>query len=276
MGRLIITEYISLDGVFEGPGGGDEFAHSGWTFRIDRSDDGDAYKLDETRNTSALLFGRVTYDGMAAVWPHMDGEFADLWNSMPKFVVSSTLTDPDWNNTTVIDADLARSIPEMLAQVDGDLVVHGSGTLVRALLDLELVDELRLMTFPIVLGSGRQLFGPADSPHRMHLRDIRTVGDGITITTYTPELTYRVHHNMPADLDTVWHAWTDPDEYGAWFGAVPGSVELDVRPGGDWHLTTTSTTPTVPRNSADATSRSNRNDASSRPPASDPPRPPWR
>jgi len=243
MGRLIATEYVSLDGVFEGPGGGDEFKHSGWTFRIDRGDDGEAFKLDETLDTDALLFGRVTYEGMAAVWPRMSGEFADRWNSIPKFVVSSTLDDvSSWAPTTVIDGQLDTAIPELVDSIDGNIVIHGSGQLVQALLDLQLIDELRLMTFPIVLGSGRRLLRSGDA-HRMHLVQTTTVGDGIVISAYEPELHYTVSGTLPAPIEQAWEAWTDPVRYGEWFRAVPGSVVLDVRPGGEWKLTTVGTDP---------------------------------
>lgn len=241
MGRLIATEYVSLDGVFEGPGGGDEFEHSGWTFRIDRGDDGNAFKLAETLDTEALLFGRVTYEGMAAVWPHMSGEFADRWNTIPKFVVSTTLRDvSSWAPTTVISGALDEAIPALVDSIDGNIVIHGSGALVRSLLDLQLVDELRLMTFPIALGSGRRLFGAGDA-HRMHLIDTTCVGDGIVISRYEPELHYIVTGTLPAPIEQAWAAWTDPVRYGEWFRAVPGSVELDVRPGGEWRLTTAAT-----------------------------------
>lgn len=241
MGRLIATEYVSLDGVFEGPGSGEEFEHSGWTFRNDRGDDGSAFKLDETLDTEALLFGRVTYEGMAAVWPHMSGEFADRWNTIPKFVVSSTLRDvSSWGPTTVVDGPLEQAIPELVDSIDGNIVIHGSGQLVQALLDLQLIDELRLMTFPVVLGSGRRLLQSGDA-HRMHLVDTMTVGDGIVISTYEPERHYMVTGTLPGPIEQAWDAWTDPVRYGKWFRAVPGSVELDVRPGGEWRLTTLGT-----------------------------------
>lgn len=235
MGRLIVTEYVTLDGVVEAPGGGESFEHAGWTFRTDRGEDGIAFKLDETRDTAALLFGRTTYEGMAAVWPHMSGEVADRWNSMPKFVVSSTLADPAWHNTSVLRGDVADDVRRLVDETEGDVVVHGSVTLVNELLRHELVDELRLMTFPVVLGSGRRLLSPS-APSTWRLEDVRSVGDGIVITTYRPLFSYHVSKEMPADVETTWKAWTDPDQYAQWFGAVPGSVELDVREGGDWKL----------------------------------------
>ncbi len=236
MSRLIVTEYISLDGVMEAPGGGESFTYAGWTFRINRGPEGDAFKLEETRNTAALLFGRVTYEGMAAVWPHMSGEFADRWNALPKYVVSSTLSDPAWNNTHVLSGDLSTEIKQLVEKIDGEIVVHGSAKLVNALIKLDLVDELRLMTYPIVLGSGRRLFTSSDEPTQLRLTDVRAVGDGVVISTYSPDFSYHVFREMQADLDTVWKAWTDPDEYGTWFNALPGSVELDVQTGGSWRL----------------------------------------
>lgn len=236
MGNLIVTEYITLDGVVEAPGGGESFEHAGWTFRIDRREEGDAFKLEETRDTAALLFGRTTYEGMAAVWPHMSGEFADRWNNIPKYVVSSTLVDPDWNNTIVLNGDVAADVKGLVDETDGNVVIHGSITLVNELLRLELVDELRLMTFPVVLGSGMRLFRPSERPGDWKLEDVRSVGDGIVNTTYRPWFSYRVFKDMPADVATVWKAWTDPNDYAEWFHALPGSVELDVRQGGSWKV----------------------------------------
>src|SRR5204863_4475327 len=147
MGRIVVTEFVSLDGVMEDPGGAEDFEHGGWTFEIDRGE-GDAFKLEETRATEALLLGRVTYEGFAAAWPSREGEFADRFNSMPKYVVSSTLQDPEWNNTTVLSGDLAEEVSNMKERHDGDVVVHGSRQLVQTLVDRDLVDELRLMVFP--------------------------------------------------------------------------------------------------------------------------------
>lgn len=186
MGKLVVTEYITLDGVIEAPGGGEDFAHAGWTFRINRGPEGDAFKFDETRNSDALLFGRVTYDGMAALWPHMTGDFADLFNGLPRFVVSNTLENATWNNTKVLRGNLKDNIEQVKTRFAGDIVVHGSARLVRALLNLDLVDELRLMQFPIVLGSGKRLFGDTDEPKRFRLTSTRSVGEGIAILTYTP------------------------------------------------------------------------------------------
>ena len=243
MGRLVVTEYVSLDGVAQTPGGGEEFVHAGWSFRVERGPEGDAFKLDELRRSDALVFGRITYEGMAAVWPHMSGEFADLFNGLPKFVVSNTITDPGWTNVEVLRGDLADDIAGLKQRFDGDVVVHGSARLVQALLRQDLVDELRLMMFPLLLGTGKRLFagdGPGDSGEpelkRFRLAASTSVGEGIAVLTYVPAYDFVVGREMPAGVDTVWQAWTQPDDYAAWFGAVPGSVHLDVRPGGTWRL----------------------------------------
>jgi dihydrofolate reductase len=186
MGKLVVTEYISLDGVIEAPGGGEDFVHAGWTFRIQRGPEGDAFKLDETRNSDALVFGRVTYDGMAAVWPHMTGEFADLFNSLPKFVFSDSLSDASWNNTEVLRGDLRANVENLKRRFAGDIVVHGSPRVAQQLLELDLIDELRLMLFPIVLGSGKRFFTDSDNAKRFRLTSATQVGDGIAVLTYTP------------------------------------------------------------------------------------------
>src|SRR5215212_3434490 len=160
MGRIVVTEFVSLDGVMEDPGGAEDFKYGGWTFEIERGEDGDRFKLDETMNAAALLLGRRTFEGFAEAWPSREGEFADKFNDMPKYVVSSTLADPDWNNSTVIDpARLADEVEALRTEIEGDILVAGSAQLVHALIEQGLVDELRLMVFPVVLGSGKRLFG---------------------------------------------------------------------------------------------------------------------
>jgi dihydrofolate reductase len=187
MGRIVVTEFISLDGVIEDPGGSENFKHSGWSFEFNRGDDGNKFKLDETMASDALLLGRTTYEGFADAWPSREGEFADKFNNMPKYVVSSTLKDPEWTNTTVIDgSDLAGEVSKLRDEHDGDIVVHGSAQLVQALLEDGLVDELRLMVFPVVLGGGKRLFGESQDKHALHLSDSKTVGDGVSILTYEP------------------------------------------------------------------------------------------
>ena len=185
MGRIAVTEFISLDGVIEDPGGAEDFKHSGWSFEISRGDDGDGFKLDETMASEALLLGRVTYEGFAKAWPERQGEFADKFNTMPKYVVSSTLTDPDWANTTVLTGDLAQAVAELKDRHDGDIVVHGSAQLVQELLERDLVDELRLMVFPVVLGTGKRLFGETSDKKPLKLADSKLVGDGVAIMVYS-------------------------------------------------------------------------------------------
>ena len=135
MGRIVVTEFISLDGVIEAPGGGEDYKYGGWTFEIDRGDEGNQFKLDETMESAALLLGRRTYEGFAAAWPERDGEFADKFNTMPKYVVSSTLRDPEWTNSTVLSGDLVDEITKLKKEQDGDIVVHGSAQLVQSLIE---------------------------------------------------------------------------------------------------------------------------------------------
>ena len=184
MGKIVVTEFVSLDGVMEDPGGSENTKYGGWSFEISRGDEGDKFKLDETLETDALLLGRVTYEGFADAWPSREGEFADKFNSMPKYVVSSTLEDPEWNNSTVLSGDLAEETARLKTEHERDIVVHGSARLVQSLLELDLVDELRLMVWPLVLGSGKRLFGETTDQRRLELVDSKVVGDGVAILTY--------------------------------------------------------------------------------------------
>ncbi len=186
VGRIVITEFVSLDGVIEAPGGGENFKHAGWSFEIKRGDEGDKFKLDETLSSEALLLGRVTYEGFAAAWPSMEGEFADKFNTMPKYVVSSTLEHPEWNNSTVLKGDVAEEVAKLRQKLDGDIVVHGSARLVQTLLEHGLVDELRLMVYPVLLGSGKRLFGETSDKKPLRLVDSKVVGDGVAILIYKP------------------------------------------------------------------------------------------
>jgi dihydrofolate reductase len=186
MGRIVVTEFVSLDGVIEDPGGAEDFKYGGWTFEIARGDEGDKFKLDETLDSEALLLGRVTYEGFAAAWPSREGDFADKFNRMPKYVVSSTLNDPDWNNSRVLEGDVVAEVSKLRQEQDGNIVVHGSAQLVRTLLEHDLVDELRLMVFPVVLGSGKRLFGDTSEKKRLRLVDSKTVGEGVAILIYEP------------------------------------------------------------------------------------------
>jgi dihydrofolate reductase len=186
MGKIVVTEFISLDGVIEDPGGSEDFEHGGWSFEISRGDEGDRFKLDELMESDALLLGRTTYEGFADAWPSREGEFADKFNQMPKYVVSESMDEAEWENSTVVGGDdLAGEVAKLKESHDGDVVVHGSGTLARALLDQGLVDELRLMVFPVLLGSGKRLFGDSGKK-ALKLADSRTVGDGVAILVYEP------------------------------------------------------------------------------------------
>jgi dihydrofolate reductase len=186
MGRIVVTEFVSLDGVVEAPGGGEGFVYDGWSFEFDRGEEGNRFKLEETMGSEALLLGRKTYEGFAAAWPSRDGEFADKFNSMPKYVVSSTLESPEWSNTTVLHGDLVEDVAKLREAHQGDVVVHGSPQLVHGLLEADLVDELRLMVFPVVLGTGKRLFGETSDKKPLRLVTSQTVGDGVSILVYEP------------------------------------------------------------------------------------------
>jgi len=188
MGRIVVTEFVSLDGVMEAPGGGEGFRHDGWTFEIERGEEGGKFKLDELVEAEAQLLGRRTYEGFAAAWPGREDEagFAEKMNSMPKYVVSSTLTDPSWENTTVLSGDLVEEITALKNAVDGVILVAGSATLVQGLVEHDLVDELRLMVFPVVLGTGKRVFGETSDKKPLRLADSKVVGDGVAILTYRP------------------------------------------------------------------------------------------
>ena len=183
MGRIVVTEFMSLDGVVEAPGG-EDFKYPGWSFEFDRGEDGDKFKLDETLEADALLIGRKTYESFAGAWPEREGPFADKFNSMAKYLVSSTLTDPGWNNTNVITGDVVGEVRKLKEQVDGVIQVPGSIQLVQELIENDLVDEIHLMTFPVLLGTGRRLFGETTDKTTWRLADTKTVGEGIPITIY--------------------------------------------------------------------------------------------
>jgi dihydrofolate reductase len=186
VGRIIVTEFVSLDGVMEDPGGSEDFKYGGWSFEFSRGDEGDKFKLDETFDSAALLLGRATYEGFAEAWPSRDGEFADRFNSMPKYVVSSTLKNPEWTNTTVLDGDVKQAVAKLRDEVDGNIVVHGSAQLAQTLLEQDLVDEVRLMVFPVVLGAGKRIFGETSDKKPLRLTDSKIVGDGVAILIYEP------------------------------------------------------------------------------------------
>ena len=188
MGRIVVTEFMSLDGVVEAPGGGEDFKYGGWSFEIDRGDEGNKFKLDETMSSKALLLGRVTYDGFAAAWPSRTDEFgfADKFNSMPKYVVSSTLENPEWNNTTVLKGDVVEAVSKLKQEQDGDIVVHGSPQLVQTLVEHDLVDQYNLMVFPVVLGAGKRVFGETTDKKSLRLVDSKIVGEGVAILVFQP------------------------------------------------------------------------------------------
>jgi dihydrofolate reductase len=186
MGKLVVTEFVSLDGVFEDPGGAEGYEHGGWTFEYNRGADGDEFKLNEVMEAEVQLLGRVTYEAFAAAWPSREGAFADKLNTDAKYVVSSTLKEPEWDNTTVLAGDPVEEVTQLKDRTDGVILVAGSGTLVRTLLDANLVDELRLMIFPTILGRGRRLFGEGGERHRFALAETRVVGpDGVQVQIYT-------------------------------------------------------------------------------------------
>ena len=186
MGKIVATEYVSLDGVVQAPGGHEDFEHAGWSFEVDRGEEFEKFKLDETLDSEALLLGRVTYEIFAAAWPSMEGEDADKLNAMHKYVVSSTLEKGEWNNSTVLGGDVVEEVSRLRQELDGEIVVHGSPQLIQTLLEHDLIDELRMMVFPIVLGRGKRLFGETSDKKRLRLTESRTVGDGITILVYEP------------------------------------------------------------------------------------------
>ena len=184
MGKLVVTEFVSLDGVMEAPGG-EDFKYPGWSFAFDRGEDGNDFKLQETLETDVLLLGRRTYESFAGAWPDREGEFADKFNTMPKYVVSSTLESPEWNNTTVLSGDAVTEAAKLKEDVDGIVQVPGSLRLTQALLEADLVDELHLMVFPVVLGTGRRLFGETSDKTDWRLTEARPVGpDGVLVLVY--------------------------------------------------------------------------------------------
>ena len=185
MGKLVVTEFVSIDGVFEDPGGAESYEHGGWTFEYDRGDEGNTFKLGELTDSDVQLLGRVTYEGFAEAWPSREGPFAEKLNSDPKVVVSTTLKDPSWQNTTVVSDDVVARLAKLRDETDGTILVAGSGTLVATLLGADLVDELRLMVFPTILGRGKRLFPDGIDRLKLKLMELRTVGpDGVHVQVY--------------------------------------------------------------------------------------------
>jgi dihydrofolate reductase len=185
MGKIVVSQFLTLDGVMEDPGGAEAFERGGWAFQFDRGDEGDRFKLDEVMSSDALLLGRTTFEGFAEAWPSREGDFADKFNGMPKYVVSTTLTDPAWNNSQVISGDIAGAVQRLRDAPGGDILVNGSARLVSFLLDRGLIDELRLMIFPIVLGTGKRLFPDGIASSSLQLQESRPAGETL-ILIYVP------------------------------------------------------------------------------------------
>jgi dihydrofolate reductase len=185
MGRVVVSQFVSVDGVIEDPGGSEDFDRGGWAFQFDRGPEGDKFKLDEVMESDALLLGRVTYEGFAAAWPSRDGEFADKFNTMRKYVVSTTMKEPTWSNSTLIDGDVAEAVSKLRQEPGGNILVNGSARLVRELTKHGLVDEYRFMVFPVVLGSGKRLFADASDTTALRLVEARPVGECL-ILRYEP------------------------------------------------------------------------------------------
>jgi dihydrofolate reductase len=185
MRKVVVSQFVTVDGVMEDPGGSEKLDRGGWAFQFERGPEGDQFKLDEVMASDALLLGRVTYQGFADAWPSRTGEFADKFNTMPKFVVSTTLDEPEWNNSTVIRSDVASEVSKLKRQPGGDILVNGSAQLVSTLMEHDLVDEYRLMVFPVVLGSGKRLFADGSPPATLRLSEARPVGtDGVLVLIY--------------------------------------------------------------------------------------------
>jgi dihydrofolate reductase len=186
--RIVVTEFVTLDGVMEDPGGAEQFERGGWAFQFDRGPEGDKFKVDELFASDAVLLGRVTYQGFAAAWPSRTGEFADKMNSMPKYVVSTTLKQADWNNSTLIKSNVVEEVCRLKAMPGQDILVAGSAQLVNTLMHHDLVDEYRLMVFPVVLGKGKRLFKEGSDRHALQLVEATPVGSaGVVTLIYHPE-----------------------------------------------------------------------------------------
>jgi dihydrofolate reductase len=185
MGRIVISEFVSLDGVIEDPGGAEDYRHGGWSFKFDRGPEGDKFKSAELQEAEAQLLGRVTYEGFAAAWPSMNEDwFGQKMNNMPKYVFSNTLEEATWTNSTILRGDFAEQIAKLKQDVDGAILVAGSAQLAGSLIEHDLVDEVRLMTFPVLLGSGKRLFPESTEMKKLKLKLSETTGDGVLIQVY--------------------------------------------------------------------------------------------
>ncbi|HWF52739.1 MAG TPA: dihydrofolate reductase family protein [Solirubrobacteraceae bacterium] len=191
MGNIVVSEFISVDGVIEDPGGAEGFAHGGWSGKFSSGPEGGKFKYEELMAAEALLLGRVTYQGFAAAWPHIEGtgEFGEKMNGLPKYVVSSTLESADWNNSTILEGDLAAEARGLKDRLGGDILVFGSAKLVQGLIEDDLVDEYRLMVHPVLLGSGKRLFGESEQPSDLQLVDATKAGETVILTFHPARAT---------------------------------------------------------------------------------------
>jgi dihydrofolate reductase len=193
MGRIVVTELVSLDGVSDDPAGFEAFERGGWASELDsdgervfvRGEEGEEFVVAEARDSAALLLGRKTYEGFAVIWPQQEGRpLADILNRMPKYVVSSTLEDAEWENSTVLSGEPTEEVGRLKREINGQILVYGSTRLAQTLIEHRLVDELRLLVHPVVVGAGRRLFGATSDKRPLRLVDTRTVGNGVVIHTY--------------------------------------------------------------------------------------------
>jgi dihydrofolate reductase len=195
MGKIVVSQLVSVDGVSDDPAGVEGFKRGGWTSELDsdgervtlRGEEGEEFNLAEARDSAALLLGRKTYEVFAAIWPpQQERPFAASLNSMPKYVVSSTLEDADWNNSTVLSGDITEEVERLKREIDGEILVYGSTQLVQTLIEHGLVDELRLMVHPVVVGAGKRLFGETSDKRPLRLVGSKQIGEGVVILTYEP------------------------------------------------------------------------------------------
>jgi dihydrofolate reductase len=190
MGKLVVSQFVSVDGVFQDPGGVGEIDRGGWSFKAEHGDDFNEFKFAELMAADAQLLGRTTYEGFARVWPEMEeteGEFAVKMNKMPKYVVSTGIENPTWENTTVIRENVGDEVRRLKDEIEGDILVAGSGRLIQTLVDEGLIDEWRLMIFPIIVGDGEHLFDGQRDLTELRLKDSKVIGpDGIIVLTYVP------------------------------------------------------------------------------------------
>ena len=184
MSKLVVSEFVTLDGVMEDPGGSEGLDRGGWAFQFERGPEGDKFKLDEALAADALLLGRKTYEGFAEAWPSRTDEvgFAEKMNTMPKYVVSTTMDEAGWNNSTVIKGDVASEVARLKQEPGGNILVYGSGELVKTLMEYDLIDELVLMVFPVVLGTGKRLFQDGVGRTALKLVETKPAGSVVILT----------------------------------------------------------------------------------------------